>query len=964
MTRRYRYLLAIAVLALVAAACTDSRDDAGTDPEDATSSTEETTDGDEGDGTDDEAIVLVEPDPDPTPIEIDPAVTIGTLDNGLTYYLRSNQAPGGGLALRLVVNAGSLQQDEPESGHAHFLEHMLFNGTENFPGAELRQTLGRLGVEFGPDLNAYTSFDETVYELDLTAINDDKIETGFDVLADWASRATIAQADTEAERGVVREEIRLRDEGPDGVVTTAFLGAYLDGSPYEDTEPGGDAQEILATDAEDLREFYDRWYRPELMAIVAVGDLPVERMEEEIRDRFEGLESRSDGAERVEVEADPIADPFTAVVTHPEVAREFGSIDYSLTTWGQETVGGERLTLMQDLMALMIRNRLSDAADRGAADLGEPFVVRFAETRAHSFLGFNYEGADLVAATEYVLNEMVDLQRSGFEADELDRATDELGALLDQFLAGGRSTQDIQWADSYVAHYLDGSQISSVGSTHERLTGVLDGLDVAEVTDLFRWELAQAAPIVILVGSDPSSLPAEADLDAAVERSTADDRMPVIREAEQGIEALMDRPEPVEPVETRDVADPEATEWVFANGVTVRFVDSTIASGQVDLVAEAEGGWSALEPGPGALAPYAVAAVADSGLGEFDRVQVRRFLSARSSQLQPYLGETVEGFVGSAGVDDLEVLFQQLHLAVTAPRIDPLALDEVIGNADDSRRQVTADPGLATLQALNELVYGDDVRFGLLPPDDLDGLSADEALSIYADRFDDVDDLVVAIAGDVGEDEVAELAQAYLGSLPAGEPDTWADVRPDPLTTVVDRDVVAGTGEATGTVAVFYPSDVEVDAATRVEARLLEQIFSTRILDEVREELGASYGGQAIIETRTTPTDGLDVLLFANVDPGRGDEILDVVVAQATDLAANGVTADELDIARSIVQDDYELLDNNQLIDMLLTDPDEEVLTLGRRLELLAQVELADLAALAAQVLPTGVRAEVVTTPG
>ncbi len=961
MTRRL-WLLLIPVLVLVAVYIGttgpgDESDGAGSDGEEISEETAAQP-----------AITDGRPEPDPTPIPVSDDVRVGTLDNGLTYYVRSNQSPGGSLSLRLVVNAGSLQQEAPESGYAHFLEHMLFNGTENFPGNELTDALAGLGIQFGPDVNAYTSFDETVYELDLVTVDDAAIETGFDVLADWAARATIAQDATEAERGVVREEIRLRDEGPDGFATAAFLAAYLTGSPYEDREPGGSAEEIVVTDAEDLRAFYDRWYRPELMAVVAVGDLPLDRMEDEIRDRFSELfddpVGRGDGAERIEVVAEPIAEPHTDVVAHPELARSFGSIDYSLTTWGQATVGGERLTLIQDLFARMIGNRLADAAGRGEIDLGEPFVLRFDQTRAHSFLGFNYEADDLLVGTEYILTEMDALERDGFTADDLARAVAEFQVAVDQLLATEATTQDREYADAYVAHYLDGDQISGVAETHARLSTVLSSIALDEVNDLFRWEMAQAAPIVIMVGPDEALLPTVEQLDDAIVRAEAGAGPSPEQTATETVEELMTRPEPVAPVETGTVSEPVATEWVFANGVTVRFVDSAIAAGQVDVVAIAEGGWSALDLEAGELAPYAVAAVADSGLGDFDRVDVRRFLAGTTVRLSPFVDETTEGFVGGAGSDDLEVLFQQLHLAVTAPRIDPLALEEVVGDADDGRRSVAADPGAAAFEALNEIRFGDDVRFSLLPPDDLEALSPDQALAIYTERLGSVDDLVVIVVGDIDEATVADLAAAYLGTLPGGDPDTWTDVRPEPLDEVVRRDVVAGTGDAAGTVIVLYPSAPAIDAPVRIRLRLLELILNERLLATVREELGVSYSPASFVDARVDPADLVEVYLFANVDPTRVDEVVDVFTTLADDLATNGVTVEELDRARSILQDDFDLVGNNDYIEMLLTAEGEDVLTAERRAELLAAVTATDLDALAAQVLPSDAAAVVVTTPG
>ena len=887
---------------------------------------------------------------------------IGTLDNGLTYYVRSNQSPGLGLSLHLVVNAGSLQQEEPESGSAHFVEHMLFNGTDQYPGNEMTRTLQGIGVLIGPDLNAYTSYDETVYSLELTAINDAVVDTGFSVLAEWASAATMEQEATVAERGVVREEVRLRDEGADGAIGVVFDDAYHQGTAYERREPGGEGELVLATDADDLRLFYDRWYRPDLMAVVAVGDLPLDRLEDEVRERFGDLTPRGDEApERTEPTVAPISEPITRIVTHPEVTSTFSSIDYSITTWDPGTVGGERLSLIQDLYGLMIQSRLLDAVDLAEAELDDPWVGRFKQNRNQTFLGFNFDAPDLGAGTEFVLSEMRRIELSGFTDEEYERAADQFRAGLDQLLASAPSTNDVVFAQEYVGHFLSGDQISSTEDTHERLMTALDDITADEVTHLFRWEMAQAAPIVILVGPDPDELPDEAALAAIVERARAVSPVDDGDGDSVAIDALMEAPEAVAPVSSRSLDDLGGNEWTYANGVTVRFLDSTIAAGSVDVRAEAAGGWSTLDP---ADAPYALAAtdaVSRSGAGEHDRLTYRRFLADSSSLLIPFIDETTEGFIATTGTDDLEELFQQLHLAVTAPKVEGPALRQALDDLEEQGRFVETDTWGASQQAIASVLYGADPRFQLIPPDP-DGLTADRALAIFEARLGAVDDLVVAVVGDVDQGQVEDLTDRYLGTLPTRPVDSWQDVRPPLPTGVSQHDVEVGSGEATGAVSVVFPTELTLDAATQIELRMLEQVFDARLFDELREDLGATYGGFVWAETRRRPSDGVDFLLFANVDPLRVDEVREAMLLEAKDLVANGPRPDELERARSVLQADFELIDNIQLLDLLLGDEDDPLVP-SRRVELLDQVTANDLQVLATRVLPPEVRIEVVAIP-
>ncbi|MEM9132727.1 MAG: insulinase family protein [Actinomycetota bacterium] len=945
-----RLTLAVA-LALVAAAC--SVPDLGGDDA-APDAGEELLNAD--------GYPLIEPDPDATPHPIDDDVRIGTLPNGLTYYVRSNDSPGFGLSLRLVVNAGSLQQEVPESGAAHFLEHMLFNGTEQFPGNELDLALQTIGVEIGPDLNAYTSFDETVYELELANITDETVDIGFSVLSQWASAATITEVDTEDEKGVVREEIRLSDEGSAGAVNDAFDAAYLGGSAYDGREPGGRDDLILATTADDLRFFYDRWYRPELMAVVAVGDLPIDRLEDEVIDRFSDLEGRGPASERVEPDVALIDEPLVQVLTHPDLSDTFGSLDYSIPDWDTGTAGGERLWYLQLLYGEMIRARLLDASDRGENTLIEPWAGVFDYTRNQRFLGFNYDAPDLAEGTAAVLAELRRVELVGFDEDELARAIEAVRVEVDGYAAGADNVNDRFWADDYVAHFLEGVDISDPDDYAVRVNAILDDVTAAEVTDLFRYERSLSAPILIVAGPDAAELPTEAVLEEVMQRAAKPrPRTEAVDDGEIP-EQLMDRPDPVDFAAVNPLDELDATEWVFDNGARVRFTESDIAPNDLTLLAFADGGWSSLDPADAAIADLAVDAVAASGIGSLDRVATRRFLASRDTALGPFVSETIDGFSGNSSTDDLEILFQQLHLAYTAPRSEAAGLAEAKERSEEVRSIVLTNANVAADDAVRTALYGDDPRFSLDSPP-IDDLTTDEALRIYRERFGGVDDLVIAIAGDADPDVVADLAARYVGTLPAGPADTWSDVRPVVTLPTEVIEVPIGGPEEAAAIRVVHHTPTGLDATTEVELRVLETLINARLFQRIREELGATYGGFIALTPSYAPFEEVRAEFEAEVDPERAVEVLDVVVADLDDLATNGPSADELSRSLALVQSDYELISNGEFIDMLLTPDDELPLTYDRRLDLLDEVTGDSLQALAAQVFDPTYRVRLVTVP-
>ena len=308
---------------------------------------------------------------DPTPLPADPAVRIGTLENGLTYYLRSNDKPGDSLDLRLMVRVGSVNETEENAGVAHFIEHMLFNGTEDFPGNSLGVALREIGVELGPDLNAYVSHDQTVYSLDVNTGPTDNVATVFHALSQMAYAATFEPEAVESERGVVLDEMRTRRETSSGHISSEFDRIYTRGTPYEDRDPIGTVETISSMTAEDLKTFYETWYVPSNMAVVAVGDWTVDALEELVVEHF-GLITPGDAPPPVSVEVTPDPEPSSYVVTDDEQGYSYISFDIPIPRPETGTVGGERLQTMQTLIEVMIDNRLTDAYHRGELSQVDP----------------------------------------------------------------------------------------------------------------------------------------------------------------------------------------------------------------------------------------------------------------------------------------------------------------------------------------------------------------------------------------------------------------------------------------------------------------------------------------------------------------------------------------------------------------------------------------------------------------
>ena len=899
---------------------------------------------------------------DPETFAVDPAVRVGTLDNGFTFYLRSNDRPGNSVTLRLVVKAGSAHESEPGQGHAHFLEHVLFEGTEAYTAESLNSTIRSLGAELGPDTNAYVGYDQTVYELTVAADRAENISTALHVLSQMAHAATIDPEAVVAERGVVLDELRFRVADSYGYVGAQFDRIYTEGTPYEGRWPGGTFEAVEATTAADLRAFYETWYVPSNMAIVAVGDVPVDDLQSLVEEHFGPIPAgRAPAFWLPDVTPDP--EPSYHVVTDEGQGFSYISLDIPIPTLESGTVDGQRLGLVETLIRLMILNRLEDAYYRGElTQVDKPDFSTFNHGYLLRFYGTNWQGENLDTASAAYFSVLLTAQEYGFTDVDLAIARDEMVTALDHGLATAATITDPAYADRYVSHFLFGGDISAPQERYDRLTALLEEITTEELTDRYRWMMERSAPLVIAVGPDPASVPTTAELEAAFDAAVPRSEPPPV---EQGIDELLPLPDPVDPVASGPTGVLDGHEWEFANGAKVVFVYSDTVEATVSLRARGLGGWSTLEPGARALSPRAVEAVAGSGLGDLTKSQIDRFLGDSTVSLSALIGERTEGFNGGANRDDLETLFQLMHLLVTAPRVDDLAFDQALNSAAIRTQLAEVNPAWQAWVASNEARFGLEWHRPVATREQLASMTAESLLDMYTRRLADVDDMVVAVVGDTDPEVVARLARHYIGTLPAGESDTYVD-RHRPFPTGVVRREIPVSADESAVMEMSYEAETPVTPSLRVNAHVLRVILDNRLTLLVREELGASYITQVSISPAFAPRPTVYSDIVFTSDAARLDDAHARTLSILADLVANGPTAAEMEQALAVAQVDYEAPSNGRLLGVLtnrLHTDDDNLLTPDRSLEELGKVTAATVQALAADLFDTENRIEIVRIP-
>jgi len=898
----------------------------------------------------------------PVALPVDPEIRYGTLDNGFTYYLRSNDRPGDSMTLRLVVNAGSVNEPGPGLGIAHFVEHMLFKGTEAYPGEELNTTIRNLGAELGPDTNAYVWYDQTVYELTVAANEPGNVNTAVHVLSQLAHAATLDSEAAVLERGVVIDELRFRTATGTGQISAEFDRIYTEGTPYEGYNAIGTIAALEVTTAEDLRDFYETWYVPSNMAVVAVGDMPLDDLQALVEEHF-GPIPAAEAPPFSLAEAVPDPEASYYVVTHEEQAYSYISLDIPIPRSSPGLVDGQRLGLMERLIQLMVRNRLEDAYYRGELiQVDRPDFISFNHGNALRYYGTNWQGEQLDRASAAYMSVLLTIEEYGFTDIDVARAAEQLTTALEYELESAATTNDPEYADSYLTHFLFGGDISAPQDRHDRLVALLDEMSAGELTARYRWLMNRAGPIFIVVGPDPASVPTTSELKDAVDTALPRSEPPPV---EEQIDALMPLPDPVEPLESGPLEVLDGFEWEFANGAKVVFVHSDIAEATVHFRARSLGGWSQLEPGARALSPRALEAVLGSGFGGLSKSQINRFLDESTASVSAVIGERVEGFNGASNTEDLETAFQMMHLLVTAPGVDELALRQAVNGATIRASLAEVNPAWQAWVAYNEARFGLEWHRPVATSEQIASMSAESLLDMYERRFGDVDDMVLSVVGDVDAEVVEWLARHYVGTLPAGEADTFVD-RHRPFPGGLTRREIPVGAEMSAVLQISHEAEFPVTPSVRVNAHMLRIILDERLFQQVREQLGASYVVYSTITPAYTPKHRVYSDIALTVDGAGLEDAYTTVLSILEDLVTNGPTMEELQQARAVAAADYDKVSNDSLLSVL-TDrvytSDDNLLTAERSVEEVGKVTIATLHALAADLYDTESSIEIVRVP-
>ena len=839
--------------------------------------------------------------PGPELLPTDPDVRMGELDNGMRFYIRENHEPQARAELRLVVNAGSVLEASDQRGVAHLVEHMAFNGTENFERQALVDYLERIGMRFGPDVNAYTSFDETVYLLTIPTDSAGLLETGLRILEDWASGITFDSVEVEKERGVVIEEWR-QGRGAGSRMQEKQLPVLLRGSRYAERMPIGTIESLRSVTVEAARRFYDDWYRPDLMAVVAVGDFDADSMEARIREQFADLPARP-GPRRREFSIPEHDETLVSVATDSEASSATVSIHTKRPPSSWLTIDAYRRWITESLASGMLSNRLTEFIQRP----GSPFLDvssfqgRLLRPVSAYVLTARLPADGVERGTRELLREVARVRQHGFTPAELDREKTQLLRRVEQRYAERHRTSSASYAADYAAHFLYGGTIVSDEDDYQLYRRIVEEVTLRQVNSVAQ-EWTRSRNRVVLVSmprNDSIRPPGEGRLESIVRA------METVR-TEPYSDSLLTQPLlgtlPAfgDIVEEREHPAVGVTEWVLENGARVLLKPTDFRDDEVLMVARSPGG-SSLVPDEDYLAALTASAVVQAGgLGELSQIELRKLLSGTVAGVGAEVSELHEGLAGAASGRDLETLFQLMHLRFVAPRRDSLAIEAYRQQARSTMSLRSASPDQVFSDSLRAILTQNHPRAQPLRAADLDRLDVDRSFEIYQDRFADASDFTFYFVGSFTLDSLRPLVRRYVASLPGlGRDERGIDVGIRTPAEVVKRTVRRGSEPRARTQIVFSgPLDF---ARERVhELNILAAVMRMRLRETLREELSGTYGVQVAAGAAGQPRPRYQVSVAFGGEPERMEELTEAVFAIVDTLRTRGPTADDVLKAREM----------------------------------------------------------------
>ncbi|MEO5684385.1 MAG: insulinase family protein [Chitinophagaceae bacterium] len=843
-------------------------------------------------------------------IPLDPNVKVGKLPNGLTYYISKNVKPAKKVELRLAVNAGSVLENDNQRGLAHFMEHMGFNGTTHFPKNELVDFLQKSGVKFGADLNAYTSFDETVYILPVPTDDPAMFDKGLMVLEDWAFNNVFDKNEIEKERGVVLEESRLR-KGAFERMSTLYYPRLFNGSKYAERLPIGKDDILKTFKPETLKSFYKNWYRPNQMAVMVVGDIDPAEAEKLIRAHFSKFTNPPAATARPAVIPITVrVKPEAMVLTDEEATNTFVQI-YNFVKPAQKvkTWGDYRKGVIENLVSSLINQRLQQLTQKENppflfANAGfSPFIRGYSSFNSFAVLS----KGTIQDAVNALITETNRARQFGFLQTELDRAKASLLNGTEKAYNEREKSESGQLIGQYVNSFLNGSPIPGISNRYNFIQQNLPAISLQEVNDVARSmpSTSNAFTLVQAPAAMKSQLPDSSQLLQALVNANS---IPILAYEEKAVASILLDKAPVAGKITAETVNEKLgfTNLTLSNGVSISIKPTNLKNDEIKLDAWRLGGSHKYLLADKGNAENAAVLVNTMGVKDLSSSDLEKFMAGKTMDAGPYINPDEEGIEGSSSVKDFETFLQLIHLYFTQPRKDEVLFNSFISKQKGSLEFLSKNPQLSYQDTLNKIIYDNNPWMNAIPKvSDYDKISLDRSFAIYKEIFGNAWGMHFTFVGNIDVAKAKPLLEKYLGSLPATtKENTVTDIGARMIKGYTDITLKRGK-EPKALINLMFEGETTYSRANRQQLAVLLEALNIEIIEKLREEMSGMYGGGMSGAVLKRPYAHYTIQASIPCGPENAEKLTQALLGIIKNAQEKGVAQKDLDKVKETIKKQY-----------------------------------------------------------
>lgn len=821
-----------------------------------------------------------------TIIPIDDNVKIGKFDNGLTYYIRENHKPENRATLRLVIDAGSILENDAQQGLAHLCEHMAFNGTKHFPKADLVNYLESIGMRFGSDLNAHTSFDETVYKLSLPTDSIEQFKKGFQVLEDWAHLVTYDNEEIDKERLVVLEELRS-GRGASARMRDKEFPIIFKNSQYAERLPIGKKEIVKNADYSTLKSFYRDWYRPDLMAVIVVGDFDVDSVEKYISDHFKNIKNPTDKKEREYFPVPKIDSTLYSLVSDPEATTTNLSVYYKRPVEKTKTVEDYRNNIIESLYNSMLNERLAEMRLKK----NPPFLRavsgsgNFVRTSDVYYLGAQVKDNGIYKGFEALLTEAKRVNVHGFLTSELQRAKKRILSKMEKYLKEKNKTNSVNYVDEYYRHFLSQEPIPGIEYEYQLYNKYLPTIKLSEVNSLCKSLITDTNRVIVTESPEKETTiyPTKTKLQDIINKVNN-------KSVESYKEEVSDKPlitklsDAGKIVNENYYDDLNITELKLSNGVKIVLKPTDFKNDQILMTSFSPGGWSLASDENLFSAKFSSSIVSKAGLGKYDIIALQKKLAGKIVSVKPYISNLTEGLNGSCAPKYTDTFFELIHAYFTIPRKDSTAYNSLMEKTETYLVNKSANPQMVYSDSVSVTLTQHHPRRKPLTIDKLDQIKLNNAFEFYKNRFADASDFTFIFVGNFEVEKIKKNILKYVGSLPnINRDELWVDENVNTPDGIVNKKIHKGIAKKSIT-SIVFPTDLEWNLNNLHNIQAMKDVFNIKLRETLREKLGGTYGTSIKASLSQFPDKDCKIIISLGCDPDRVNELTKAIFVQIDSL--------------------------------------------------------------------------------